>query len=141
MRDVTALQNLIKGVYMSVLTQSDPRTYSIIEAAMEVKRELGCGFLEPVYRAALEVELANRCIPFQPHQEFRVVYKGRELAAYYKPDFICFNEVVVELKARSRLSSVEESQVINYLKGTRLHTGLLLNFGTRSLEQRRFILT
>jgi PD-(D/E)XK nuclease superfamily len=75
-----------------------------------------------------------------PSIEFRVHYKGKELDAYYKPDFICFDEVVVELKALGRLSSIEESQVINYLKVTGLHTGLLLNFGTRSLEKKRFIL-
>lgn len=126
---------------MNILTESDPRTYSIIGAAMEVHRELGCGFLEPVYQAALEVELGSRCIPFRPHQEFRVNYKGRALEACYKPDFICFNEVIVELKALGRLSSIEEAQVINYLKVTGLHTGLLLNFGSRSLEKRRFILT
>ena len=68
-------------------------------------------------------------------------YKGRTLDAYYKPDFICFDEVVVEIKALSQLSSIEESQVINYLKVTGFHTGLLLNFGSRSLQQRRFILT
>lgn len=126
---------------MSILTESDPKTYSIIGAAFEVHRELGCGFVEPIYQAALEIELGDRAIPFRPQQEFRVRYKGRTLDAYYKPDFICFDEVVVEIKALSRLSSIEESQVINYLKVTGLHTGLLLNFGSRSLQQRRFILT
>lgn len=126
---------------MSVLTQSDPRTYAIIGAAMEVHRTLGNGFLEPVYQQALQVEFAARSIPFHSQPGFRVNYKGRELDAYYRPDFICFDEVVVELKALGRLSSIEESRVINYLKVTGLHVGLLLNFGARSLEQRRFILT
>ena len=126
---------------MAILTQSDPRTYAIIGAAMEVPRLLGCGFLEPVYQQSLEIELTNRSIPYLPQQEYRVNYKGHELDAYYKPDFICFDEVVVELKALSRLTSIEEAQVLNYLKVTGLHTGLLLNFGSRSLEQRRFILT
>jgi GxxExxY protein len=126
---------------MSILTESDPRTYSIIGAAMEVHRQLGCGFLEPIYQAALEIEFADRAIPFRPQEKFRVYYKGFELDEYYKPDFICFDEVVVELKALARLSSVEEAQVINYLKVTGLHTGLLLNFGTRSLEKQRFVLT
>jgi GxxExxY protein len=126
---------------MSNLTQSDPRTYAIIGAAMEVHRQLGCGFLEPVYQGALGVELANRSIPFQAQREFPIIYKGQRLDAYYKPDFICFDEVVVELKALGRLSSVEESQVINYLKVTGFQTGLLINFGSRSLEQRRFVLT
>jgi GxxExxY protein len=126
---------------MSILTQRDPRTYEIIGAAMEVHRQLGCGFLEPVYQGALAVELANRSIPFQAQQEFPIIYKGNRLDAYYKPDFICFDEVVVELKALGRLSSVEESQVINYLKITGFEIGLLINFGARSLEQRRFVLT
>jgi GxxExxY protein len=89
----------------------------------------------------MEIELKHRTIPYRPQIEFRVNYKGQELNAYYKPDFVCFDEVVVELKALGRLSSIEESQVINYLKVTGLHTGLLLNFGTRSLEQKRFILS
>lgn len=126
---------------MAILTQSDPRTYAIIGAAMEVHRLLGCGFLEPVYQQSLEIELTNRSIPYLPQQAYRVNYKGHELDAYYKPDFICFDEVVVELKALSRLTSIEEAQVLNYLKVTGLHTGLLSNFGSRSLEQRRFILT
>lgn len=126
---------------MSNLTESDPRTYAIIGAAMEVHRQLGCGFFEPVYQQALEIELLDRSIPCRPQLEFRINYKGRELEAFYKPDFICFDEVVVELKALSRLTSIEESQVINYLKVTGLHTCLLLNFGSRSLEQRRFVLT
>ena len=126
---------------MPILTQSDPRTYAIIGGAMEVHRLLGCGFLETVYQEALEIELRDRSIPFRAHPEFRVNYKGYELQAHYKPDFICFDEVVVELKALGRLTSIEEAQVINYLKVTGLHTGLLLNFGARSLEQRRFILS
>ena len=125
---------------MSVLTASDPRTYAIIGAAMEVHSQLGFGFLEPVYQEALGIELASRAIPFES-QRFPVIYKGSRLDAFYKPDFVCYEEVVVELKALSRLSSSEESQIINYLKVTGLQIGLLLNFGSRSLEQRRFILT
>ncbi|HEY6121571.1 MAG TPA: GxxExxY protein [Pyrinomonadaceae bacterium] len=126
---------------MFSLTESDPRTYSIIGAAMEVHRQLGCGFLEPIYQEALAIELGKRAIPFQSQQKFPVSYKGRLLDAYYKPDFICFESVVVELKALGRLSSIEESQIINYLKVTGFNTGLLLNFGSRSLEKRRFVLT
>jgi len=125
---------------MSNLTQSDPRTYAIIGAAMEVHCQLSCGFQEPVYQEAMAIELAIRSIPFKPQRECPINYKGHRLKTHYKPDFICFDEVVVELKALGRLSSVEESQVINYLKVTGFHTGLLINFGTRSLEQRRFVL-
>jgi len=126
---------------MKFLTESDPRTYAIIGAAIEVHKHLGCGFLEPVYQEALEMEFTNRSIPYQAQHKFPITYKGRTLETYYKPDFICFDSVVVELKALSRLSSIEESQIINYLKVSGQHTGLLLNFGARSLEKRRFVLS
>ena len=125
---------------MSNLTQRDRRTYHIIGAAMEVHRQLGCGFLEPVYQEALALELKNCDVPYSRELRFPVSYKGYSLSTLYRPDFVCFDSVIVEVKALSRLSSVEESQVINYLKVTGYHTGLLLNFGTRSLQQRRFVL-
>jgi GxxExxY protein len=124
---------------MNDLTQHDPRTYKIIGAAMEVHRQLGCGFLETVYQEALALELKNRGIPYSRELKFPVTYKGQLLNTQYRPDFICFSAVIVELKALSRVSPVEESQLINYLKVTGYHTGLLLNFGTRSLQQRRFV--
>lgn len=126
---------------MSVLTESDPKTYAIIGAAMEVHRQLGCGFLEPVYQEALAIELMKRTISFEREPKFPISYKGCKLDTYYRPDFICFDSVIVELKALGRLTSIEESQVINYLKVTGYHTGLLLNFGNRSLEKRRFVLS
>lgn len=125
---------------MHDLTQRDPRTYKIIGAAMEVHCQLGCGFLEPVYQEAMALELKSRGIPYGRELSFPVSYKGQRLSNRYRPDFICFGDVIVEIKALSKLSSVEESQVINYLKVTGYHTGLLLNFGTRSLQQRRFVL-
>ena len=126
---------------MNDLTQRDPRTYAIIGAAMEVHSQLGCGFLEPVYQEAFAVELRNRGIPYTRELRFPVLYKGRQLACQYRPDFICFSSVIVELKALGHLGGVEESQLINYLKVTGCHTGLLLNFGKKSLEQRRFVLS
>lgn len=97
-------------------------------------------FLEPVYQEALAIELSNCAIPFRGEEKFLINYKGCTLEAFYRPDFVCFDEVIVELKALSQLSSLEESQVINYLKVTGYHTALLLNFGSRSLEKRRFVL-
>ena len=126
---------------MNNLTLRDPRTYKIIGAAMEVHRQLGCGFLEAVYQEALTLELRDREIPFRRELKFPVSYKGYRLNSQYRPDFICFDSVIVELKALNTLTAVEDSQLINYLKVTGYHTGLLLNFGTRSLQQRRFVLS
>ena len=124
---------------MNDLTR-DPRTYKIIGAAMEVHRQLGCGFLEPVYQEAFALELKTREIPYSRELRFPVTYKGQRLHNHYRPDFICFDSVIVELKALSSLSAIEESQLINYLKVTGYHIGLLLNFGARSLQQRRLVL-
>jgi len=123
------------------LTETDPRTYAIIGAAMEVHRQLGCGFLEPVYQEAVALEFAQRRIPYEREVKLQLSYKGRRLDAKYSVDFVCFGAVVVELKALSHLSGTEEAQVINYLKATGLEVGLLLNFGTRSLGHKRFVLT
>ena len=117
----------------------DPQTYVIIGAAMEVHRHLGHGFLEAVYQAALEVELKARGIVYQPQPELIVHYKGHPLDCKYKPDFVCFESVIVEIKALGELTSREEAQLINYLKATGLTRGLLLNFGTSRLEYRRFV--
>lgn len=117
----------------------DPRTHAILGAAMEVHQQLGCGFLEPVYQQALALELAARKIPFRQEVELPISYKGKQLQAAYRADFICYDAVIVELKALSRLSGVEESQVINYLKASGLELALLLNFGAKSLEYRRFV--
>ncbi|MEX2026717.1 MAG: GxxExxY protein [Pirellulaceae bacterium] len=126
---------------MTEKEKRDPKTYAIIGAAMEVHRVLGCGFSEPVYQLAMAVELSLRGIPSQPQLELPVVYKGHTLDCTYKPDFICYGEIIVELKALSILSVTEEAQVINYLKVPRKPIGLLINFGPPSLEFRRFILS
>ena len=122
-----------------MIDQRDPRTYAIIGAAMEVHSVLGCGFLEAVYQESMALELASRGIPFVPQLELPVTYKGTLLKATYKPDFICYDGVVVELKALSAIGGVEEAQVLNYLKATGRRIGLLLNFGTKSLQYKRFI--
>jgi len=105
---------------------------------MEVHRQLGCGFLEPVYQEALAIEFVRRNIPFVKEIKLLLEYKGQVLETKYCADFICF---VVELKALARMSGTEEAQVINYLKATGHEVGLLINFGARSLEHRRFVPT
>ncbi len=118
----------------------DPRTYAIIGAAMEVHAKMQCGFSEPVYQDSLEVEFGLRSIPFEREKQIVVYYKGRPLPSRYKPDFICYGEVVVELKALDQITNVERAQVINYLKATGYKIALLVNFGARSLEYERIVL-
>jgi GxxExxY protein len=117
----------------------DPRTYAIIGAAMEVHRYLGCGFVEPVYQDALEIELRLRGVPFEREPEVRIRYKDAEIPSRYKPDFFCYGEIVVELKALEILTAIEEQQILNYVKATGFQVGLLVNFGGTSLEYKRFI--
>jgi len=117
----------------------DERTYKIIGAAMEVHKELGCGFLEAVYQEALGREFKGQEIPFKSQPTIQICYKGQPLDKTYQPDFVCYEEVVVEIKAISSLTGIEEAQLINYLKATGLKVGLLINFGSRSLEHKRLV--
>ena len=119
----------------------DPRTYTIIGAAMEVHRQLGCGFLEAVYQEVLAIEFETRNIPCRREVDLAVFYKGRRLNTEYRADFICYETIVVELKALTKLGGVEQAQVINYLKSTGFEIGLLINFGSNSLEHKRYILS
>lgn len=117
----------------------DPQTYAIIGAAMEVHRQIGPGFLEAVYQEAMDIELANRAVPFVREMELAVFYKGQRLNCSYRADFVCYESVIVELKAIKAISGVETAQLLNYLKATRLERGLLMNFGCPSFEYKRFI--
>ena len=107
---------------------------------MEVHGVLGRGFLESVYQEALGVELERRSISFRREAPIKITYKNQFLAAGYKADFLCFDGVIVEIKALARLSTIEEVQIINYLKASGFNTSLLLNFGALRLEHRRFVL-
>ncbi len=115
--------------------------YEIVGAAIEVHKELGYGFLEPVYQKALEIELSMRKILFEPQKRLKIFYKGIDLDKDYIPDFVCFDKIIVEIKALDRLTSKETSQLLNYLKATGLKVGLLINFGSKGkLEWERFVL-
>jgi|SRR5581483_3977447 GxxExxY protein len=116
--------------------------YKIVGAAMEVYNEKGVGFLEEVYQECLEIELETRGIPFVSQKELPLYYKGRLLKKKYRADFVCYDKIVVEIKALERLSTNEEAQILNYLKATKLEVGVLINFGARNkLEWDRKIWT
>ena len=119
----------------------DPRTHAIIGAAMAVHRELGHGFLEPVYQEALAVEFRLRGIPHHREVSLPIRFKTTTLEKCYRADFLCHGGVLVELKAVQRLAWSDEAQVINYLKASGLEIALLFNFGTLNLQYRRLIFT
>ena len=106
---------------------------------MEVHKEMGCGFLEGVYQEALVIEFGVQGIPYKAQPVVEILYKGKPLEKKYQPDFICFDDVIVEIKALEHLSGIEEAQIINYLNATKLKVGLLINFGSKSLEHKRFV--
>jgi GxxExxY protein len=123
------------------MNQRDPRTYAIIGAAMEVHRHLGHGFLEAVYQEALAFEFTIRQISFRREVDLPILYKGKFLVTHYRADFMCYDSIIVECKALTRLAGYEEAQLMNYMKSTEIEVGLLLNFGTPSLEYKRFALS
>jgi|SRR5688572_22481875 len=120
--------------------ENDPRTYAIIGAAMEVHRELGPGYLEVAYQRALALEFAARGIAFEKEASVPLAYKGQPLGVPFRVDFVC-GEVMVELKALPAVGRAERSQLIHYLKAAGHEVGLLVNFGTASLQFERVILS
>ena len=104
-------------------------SYRVVGACFEVYREKGCGFLEPVYQECLEIELRLQAVPFVAQRPLKLDYKGCTLHSRYEPDLICYDKIVVELKAVSVLADEHRAQVQNYLKATGLTLGLLVNFG------------
>ena len=114
--------------------------YRIVGEAMEVHGQLGAGFLEAIYQEAMEMELTERQIPFEPRKDLIVEYKGRPLLKKYIADLLCFGQIVVEIKAIDQLTGVDEAQLLNYLRATGCRVGLLINFGkVGKLEWKRMI--
>ena len=116
-------------------------TYKIIGACMEVHKILGNGFLEAVYQEALEQEFILQNIPYVREKKISISYKNKDLNKHYFADFVCYDQIVVELKALSTLNSDHEAQILNYLKATQNKIGLLVNFGEASLKYKRKIFT
>lgn len=104
-------------------------SYKLVGACFEVYRDKGCGFLESVYQECLEIELRSQGIPFVAQKPLQLEYKGHLLQSSYTPDFICYDKIVLELKAVSRLADEHRAQVHNYLKATGFKLGLLVSFG------------
>ncbi|APZ90595.1 GxxExxY protein [Fuerstiella marisgermanici] len=115
-------------------------SYKIMGACFEVYKEKGTGFVEPVYQECLELELALQSLPFATQQELELSYKGRRLTQVYKPDFVCFGKIILEIKAVSKLTEEHQAQIHNYLKATGHRLGLLVNFGHHpKLEWERIV--
>ena len=115
-------------------------SYDIVGACFEVYKEKGPGFLEAVYQECLAIEFEEREIPFVQQPNLKLDYKGRELKQRYQPDFVCYNEIIVEIKAVKHIVDDYRAQAINYLKATKKELGLLINFGHHpKLEYERFL--
>jgi len=114
--------------------------YEIAGAAMDVYFTMGTGFLEPIYQEALAIEFGRRRVPFEREKTLDIYYKENLLAKKYVADFVCFDQVIVEIKVVPRLTNIEFAQLINYLKITRKKVGVLANFGGRpTLEWKRIV--
>lgn len=111
---------------MNVEVLYQEESYQIQGAVFEVHREMGCGFLEAVYQECMAKELSKREVPFVAQQELKLYYKGEPLKQTYRPDFICYSSIIVGLKALATTTSEHKAQVLNYLKETGIHLGLLI---------------
>ena len=119
----------------------EEESYAIIGAALDVYYRLGCGFLEPVYQEALGLELSLRRIPFIAQTRLPIKYKDFVLKKKYRADFVCFEKIIVEIKAEAALVGVDWAQLMNYMKASEFRLGLLFNFGSaHTLEKRRIII-
>jgi GxxExxY protein len=116
------------------------KTYKILGACFTVANTLGHGFLENVYQEALAIEFAEQEIPFVKEQAIDIFYKEKKLCCKYFADFICYDSIIVELKALNIIGGKERAQLMNYLKATNLSIGLLINFGSSKIQYHRVVL-
>ena len=114
-------------------------SYKIVGACMRVHANLGAGFLEAVYQEALEREFGKSNIPFVRQKKLSLVYDGEKLKKYYIADFLCYDKIILEIKAMDYLHTKHNDQLKNYLKATNTRLGLLVNFGTPSLSYKRIL--
>jgi len=113
--------------------------YKIIGACIEVHKKLGCGFLESVYTEALELEFKKKEIPYEREKKLPVFYDHQPLHKFFKADFVCYQSIVIELKATKYLIETDSQQTLNNIKATQFKLGLLINFGTLSLTYKRIV--
>jgi GxxExxY protein len=118
----------------------DRRTFKIISCAYNVHNELGHGFPEKIYQEAMAYELKNQNIPFLKEARLAIFYKNIRLEQCYYADFICNENVIVEFKALKNLDKIHTHQVLNYLKASNINLGLLINFGSESVQVKRVYL-
>ena len=114
-------------------------SYKIIGACMEVHKKLGSGFLESVYSEALELEFNKIGIPYDKEKKLQVYYEEKPLNKYFRADFVCYNSIILELKATKFLIENDRQQTLNNIKATKFRLGLLINFGTSSLTYQRIV--
>ena len=125
---------------MSNLIYMD-ESYKIMGACFNVYKEMGCGFLENVYQECLEIEFDYHKLPFTTQATVTLNYRNYELKQRFRPDFICYDKIIVEIKAVDSLIAKHEAQVLNYLNATKFRLGLLVNFGHYpKIEYKRLVL-
>lgn len=114
-------------------------SYKIIGTCLKVHNGLGPGFLEKVYSEALEIEFKKAGIPYEKEKQLTIIYEGKPMKKQYRADFICYNSIIVELKATNFINQHDKRQILNYLKATDFKLGILINFGTSSLSYKRVV--
>jgi GxxExxY protein len=130
--DYTEKKRKMKLIY-------EEESYRIRGCMLTVFNELGNGFLEEVYQEALSREFALAGIPYTEQEKLLIYYHGQPLTHYYIADFVCFDKIIVELKAVRAIAPEHRAQTINYLKAAKLKLGLLVNFGTPAIQIERLL--